>query len=479
MTNESDTPSWESARLIPVSGIRNAEEQERRATSALLAVLSAVDEFGLAIAKPYGAPKGRLQAYIEVSFELADGRSVRPDGLIQVTRGKRSWTALVEVKTGSNELNCEQIEAYLDLVKEQGFDCVITISNQIASIPGEHPVDVDKRKLRKVALHHLSWSRVLTEAVLQKSHRGVADPDQAWILGELIRYLEHPNAGSIDFCDMGEHWVGVRDAVKNGTLRYSDRKAIEVAGKWEELVSFVALRLGRKLGTDVQEVLAVKERKDIATRIANIVDAMVTRGLMPGAIRIPNTVGEIALSADLRAQQIVASVSIDAPKTGRATTRINWLLRQLKSTSSDVRLDSWGMRSRSSMSDLLGNVRKNRSLLIPVDNREIVSLTVSLTRPMGLKRSVGNRSFIDSVLDTLDDFYGNVVQHLQEWQPVAPKLERSEGEQIETKPVSSTGGDLTEPTENTIAEKEPASSDLLNPKLEPNKANSAEKKQRG
>ena len=32
MMNEPDTPSWESARLIPVSGIRNAEEQERRGT---------------------------------------------------------------------------------------------------------------------------------------------------------------------------------------------------------------------------------------------------------------------------------------------------------------------------------------------------------------------------------------------------------------------------------------------------------------
>ncbi|MHC4066753.1 MAG: hypothetical protein ACYSUI_19935, partial [Planctomycetota bacterium] len=66
MMNEPDTTSWESARLIPVSGIRNAEEQERRAASALLAVLAAVDEFGLAFTKPYGAPKGRLQAYIEV-----------------------------------------------------------------------------------------------------------------------------------------------------------------------------------------------------------------------------------------------------------------------------------------------------------------------------------------------------------------------------------------------------------------------------
>ncbi len=431
MMNELDTSSWESARLIPVSGIRNAEEQERRAASALLAVLSSVDEFGLAFAKPFGAMKGQFQTYIEIPFELGDGRSVRPDGLIHTIRGKRTWTALVEVKTGSNELKREQIEAYLDLAKEQGFDCVITVSNQIARIPGEHPVDVDKRKLRKVALHHLSWSRVLTEAVLQKSHRGVADPDQAWILGELIWYLEHPNAGAVDFSDMGEHWVGVRDAVKQGTLRHSDKKAVEIAGKWEELVSFVALRLGRQLGTDVQEVLSAKERKDVSVRIAHIVDAMATRGLMPGAIRIPNTVGDIALKADLRAQQIVVSLSLDAPKTGRTTTRINWLLRQLKTSSPDVRLDSWGMRSRSSMSDLLANVRNKPSLLVPLDNRELVSFTVSLTRPMGLKRSIGKRSFIDSVLDTLDDFYGDVVQHLQEWQPAAPKLQKNTVEETD------------------------------------------------
>ena len=431
MANELDTSSWETARLIPVSGMRNAEEQECRATSALLAVLASVDEFGMAFAKPCGALKGRFDAYIETLFEMDDGSTVRPDGLIRTVRGKRSWTALIEVKTGSNELNRDQIEAYLDLAKEQGFDCVITISNQIARIPGEHPVEVDKRKLRKVALYHMSWSRVLTEAVLQKSYRGVADADQAWILGELIRYLEHPNAGAVDFRDMGEHWVGVRDAVKNGTLRHSDKKAVEIAGKWEELISFAVLRLGRQLGTDVQEVLSTVERKDISIRIANIVDTMATRGVMTGAIRIPNTVGDIALRADLRAQQIVVSVSTDAPQTGRTTTRINWLLRQLKQSAPDVRLESWGMRSRSSMSDLLANVRNKQSLLIPSNNREIVSFTVSLIRPMGLKRSVGKRSFIDSVLDTIDDFYGDVVQHLQEWQPAAPKLEKNKVEEAD------------------------------------------------
>ena len=132
MNSEPETPAWEPARLIPVVGIGNAKEQEGRATSALLAVLSAVDEFGTAFTKPYGAPKKKLQTYTAVTFELAEGRKVRPDGLIRTSYGQRSWTALVEVKTSKNNLESAQIEAYLDLAKEQGFDCVITISNQIA-----------------------------------------------------------------------------------------------------------------------------------------------------------------------------------------------------------------------------------------------------------------------------------------------------------------------------------------------------------
>ncbi|MFK5922917.1 MAG: hypothetical protein QM496_12115 [Verrucomicrobiota bacterium] len=417
-----------------------------------------MDEFGLAFSKPYGAHKGKLQTYIETPFELADGLTVRPDGLIQIVRGKRSWTALIEVKTGTSELKKDQIESYLDVAKEQGFDCVVTISNQIARIPGEHPVTVDKRKVKKVALYHISWSRILTEAVLQKSHRGVADVDQAWILGELIRYLQHPNAGSIDFNDMGEHWVGVRDAVKHGTLRHADQKATEVAGKWEELVSFAVLRLGRKLGTDVQEVLTSKERADIGIRITNIIESMVNKSTLPGAVRIPNTVGDIALNVDLRGQQIITSISVKAPKTGRATTKINWLLRQLKSTSANVRVDSWAARSRTSMADLLGNVRNKPELLVPADNKEIVSFTVSLSRPMGMKRATGKNSFVDSVLGALDDFYADVVQHLREWQPAAPKLEKSAPVEVEPSPAPQPVApiEVSEPVEPETA----ASSDL-------------------
>src|SRR4051812_29350667 len=103
--------SWHQARLIPTSGINGADEQERRATSALLAVMSAVREFGRAMTQPFGAPAGVLETYVEVPFVWAEKKCF-PDGLIRVTRGQRSWTALVEVKTGTNDLATEQLETY-------------------------------------------------------------------------------------------------------------------------------------------------------------------------------------------------------------------------------------------------------------------------------------------------------------------------------------------------------------------------------
>jgi hypothetical protein len=74
-----------------------------------------------------------VQTFIEVPFHLGDSKFF-PDGLIRVSRGQRQWTALVEVKTGANELRADQLEHYLDIAREQGFDALITISNEIPRI---------------------------------------------------------------------------------------------------------------------------------------------------------------------------------------------------------------------------------------------------------------------------------------------------------------------------------------------------------
>jgi hypothetical protein len=57
---------------------------------------------------------------------------------------------------------------------------------------------------------------------MQKRHRGIEDPEQGWILGELIRYLQHPSSGAMLFDDMGPSWVAVREAVREGSLTRRD-----------------------------------------------------------------------------------------------------------------------------------------------------------------------------------------------------------------------------------------------------------------
>ncbi len=413
---------WHQARLIPTSGINGAEEQERRATSALLAVMSAVKEFGRTLTHRYGAPSGPLETFIEVPFLLGD-KKVFPDGLIRVSRGGRTWTALVEVKTGTNVLVADQLESYLDVAREQGFDALITISNEIPPIPGVHPTKVDKRKLRKVALHHLSWTRVLHEAVIQKEVRGVADPDQAWILGELIRYLEHPRSGALEFEDMGEAWVSVRNGVTAGTLRATDKGVDAVVARFDALMMFASLRLGRRLGTEVTPVLSRRELADPVLRSQALIATLVAQGQLSAVVRVPDTVGSLVVTADVRAGTVTCHVDVDAPREGRAMTRVNWLVRQLKEAPDAVRIEAFVAHGRgSSAAELLRDVRTNASLLTPDPRKELRSFRVAAVAPLGAKRGRGRGSFIDSVLEAVDGFYTDVMQNLRPWTANPPRL---------------------------------------------------------
>jgi hypothetical protein len=384
---------------------------------------------------PLGAPSGRVQTFIEVPFTLGTSR-IYPDGLIRVSRGSKTWTCLVEVKTGTNVLQAEQLENYLEVARDQGFDALLTLSNEIPPAADQHPTKVDRRKTKKVALHHLSWSQILTTAVMQKEHHGVADPDQAWILGELIRYLEHPRSGSLEFEDMGAAWVPVRDAVANGTLRPNDKLAPDVAARFDALLRYASLRLGRRLGTEVTPATpARKGGVEPGSRQQALVTSLATTGTMSGAIRVPNAVAPLHVSLDLRAGTVSCHVDLDAPKDGRPTTRVNWLVRQLKQAPDNVRLEAFAAYARGNGSAaLLRDVRENPALLVESSGKEIRSFRVALSMPLGPKRGRGRGCAIDSVLDTIEGFYGTVLGELKAWSGAPPKL-RDEPRELVEPPV--------------------------------------------
>jgi len=419
---------WEQARLIPVSGINGSEEQERRGVSALLAVVNSVREFGRSITAPLGAPGGVLTAYIEVPFTSGDKR-LRPDGLMQVKRGGTVWTALVEVKTGANELKAPQVEAYLDVAREQGFNAVLTISNQLAGAPGEHPLVIDGRRLRKVSLHHLSWSQILTEALVAQANKAVSDPDQAWILNEFIRYLQHPRSGAAEFEDMGASWVEVREAARSGSLRASDKGAMDVVRHYEQLMSFAAMLMCRELGVDVCPALSRSAIKDPDRRLQAATVALADSGILSGALRVPNAAAPIEVTADLRASRLSCSMTVDAPttSTSRAVTRVNWLVRQLRDSKPEVCIETITLRQRGKGTvSKLAELRETPKAAIDDPSREVRAFTISLSANAGTKRGKGRGSFVASVLNSVETFYAEVAQHIKPWTPPPVKVRDDE-----------------------------------------------------
>lgn len=426
-----DNSDWQTARLIPTSGIRGAVEQETRATSALLAVMTIVPDFARSLIGDAGAPAGRLDAYTETPFEDDDGNGLRPDGVLRVKRGGRVWTAIVEVKTGSTRLESDQIERYVRLAAREGFDAVITISNTFVAPSAPHPIRISSRILKKVQLHHWSWTHILTKAViLRKRHGDVSDPEQAWILDELIRYLEDERSGALAFEGLGNHWTSIRDAARAGTLRAGDNGLDDIVNRWDQFLRHLCLHLGRDLGTDVSVVISREHRRDPAKRTRDMIAMLATDNLLEGVLRIPDAAGDLRLTANLRARRIRASVEIQAPRSGYAKTRINWLVRQLPAAPDSVRIDaSYGRRV--STSELLGQVRaQSKVLLDPRDPRRTpTKFNIALERDMGSKGGRGQGSFVAAVEQLTQDFYRHVVQDLHTWVEPPPKLPDSDPEQ--------------------------------------------------
>ena len=94
---------------------------------------------------------------------MADGTTVRPDGVIRVARGGRTWTALLETKTGTNgHRRNQQVEGYRTPRASRSTRAAATLSNELTPIGGAHPLAVDKRKTQKVALHQSRGRRSCT-----------------------------------------------------------------------------------------------------------------------------------------------------------------------------------------------------------------------------------------------------------------------------------------------------------------------------
>jgi len=351
-----------------------------------------------------------------------------------VSYGKNCFTTLVEVKTGRNQLTKEQVKAYLKTARREKFDHVITISNQIAA-GGAHPVrGLGVNQNSRVKVTHWSWMRILATALRLKNHTGVDDPEQAWILGELVRYMQHEKSGVLPLAGMGEHWSSVRDSARAGTLNMRSEGVKEVAERIDEMHTFATLMLSTEIGEDV--VLRGREHNHPREKRVKAYQKRIVDGKAVNAtFRIPNTAGDIQTEIDLKAQQLTASIQVGAPENKRARGRIGWIISQLKSAGDDLVIDSFAKKARNPTSSaLVEDVRLDRTVLL--GDARVEPARFVIKRRVGMptaSRSGGrNPGFIDGYMDLLSQFYETVVQDLKAWRPPAPRTIRETAPELDS-----------------------------------------------
>lgn len=367
-----------------------------------------VREFGRELSRRCGAIGGTIETFVEPQFTRGE-KTIRPDGLIRVRRGTREWTALVEVKTSTATLTTDQVETYVELARDEGFDAVITVSNQLLSGSDDLPVAIDRRKLRKVALRHLSWDEIRSVAIHLSMHGKVEDATQRWILREFVRYLLHDQSKLHGFTDMGPDWVHVRDGVKNKTIHPRDRAADTVCRQFDQLIRHIGHDLSCLLGVDVQPVFP-RNRVDSTSRIQQLTDS----GVLFGSLRVPGTVGPLTLSMDLRTDKVSCSTTVDAARTTRATTAVRQLIRQIPDAPGKLLVQATAARATMPSRQVeIATLRDDPNVLVGSDERPPRRFTMTLTAGIGGRGGPARGNVVAATDSLITEFYRDVVQHLR------------------------------------------------------------------
>jgi hypothetical protein len=433
----------EVARLFPVLATTS---KEGRTTSIVLSSLSRVDEFGEALLSSIGIKLGKrsvVECFTEIVFKSEQIKADdRPDGLIVVRNGTREWRALVEAKVGNATLSTDQIEKYRAIAREQKCDAVITVSNEFAPSPQNHPLAEVRKSRSKIPVYHWSWMFILTNVDLLLAHEEIADTDQALLLNELRRFLSHDSAGVKGFEKMPPAWTEVNKLVSaGGKIPAKSDDAMKVIEAWHQETKDLSLILTRMTETYVRERLPRKHMSDPIQRQKDELNTLRDANQLTSILEITDAAAPLDIVADLSRRTIDVGMTLKAPEDKKSSkARLNWLLRQVPHDVPDgltVRCN-WPGRSEPTQfacSDLIGDpnlIDEGKSGL------QVLSFHIFSSKRLGA-RFTQQTNFIVDLEETVPKFYRDIGQNLTAWRKSAPKIkpERDDTEDVSVASISS------------------------------------------
>lgn len=433
--------SGQKARLIPVVADTS---KEGRAASILMSTLMAVPAFAASMLNTVGQRVGTrttIDCYTEVVLKGGPkDPKFRPDGLLVLETGRKTWTALIEAKIGRADLDAEQIQTYLQLAKSHGLDALITLSNQFTALPTHHPVRLGKGDQRGVELYHWSWMFVLTQAMLLLNDSDAVSGDQAYILSEMVRYFRHDSTGVSSFDRMNPEWPDLVSLIKSGAQPGKTSEAVQnTVASWHQETRDICLLLSRRLGHRVALKLSRAHKNNPVQRVKDDGEVLVSSQSLSATVDIPNAAAPMDIEASLIRRTISCSMRLAAPQDKKSSkARINWLVRQLtKCDYPDVLLRAhWPGRAPATQCTLAESREDPQALIGDNNNMAVHGLEVVLVRDLAGKFA-SRKKFVEALEDLVPAFYEHVGQFLHAWVPSPPKIEKSDP--MDEAPITDSG----------------------------------------
>ena len=433
MANKPDyLKQGEPARLIPV-----ASDKEVGAVSIVLSIIQSVPPFAEALISSIGQRVGirsKTECFTEVVFKKSPlNTEIRPDGLLIINIGNRSWKALIEAKIGNRQIEENQIVNYCQLAKLNGIDTVITISNQFAALPTHHPLKLNKRATSGINVYHWSWMYILTQAQLTLDDKEFKIPEQRYLLDEMIKYFEHEKVPVSSFDRMNKEWTDlVKMVQRRATLNKVSPEVQNSVAAWHQEQKDICLKLSRKLGRHVTLKLPRKHSEDQEQRLLDDSRELVENNTLQCTLEIPDAASPLSIIVDVRGRAVSCEMRVTAPKDKkRSSSRINWIVNQLSKVkeSDNVIIKAIWPKRASPTQAALSKLREEPTILISGNDSLLPQyFEVSMTKDMAGKFS-GAKTFIEQFEDAVPKFYEEVGQVLHNWISPPPKL-KSEPEEL-------------------------------------------------
>jgi hypothetical protein len=254
------------------------------------------------------------------------------------------------------------------------------------------------------------------------------DPEQRFILAEMVRFLKHDKSGIKTFDRMNREWKEVCQKVRTGVpMAKTSDEVRSTVGAWHQEQRDICLLLTRKLRTPVTLQMNRKEKNDPEHRLNVDSELLAQKHVLTATLEVPDAAAPIDIVVDLARRTLSCSMRIAAPADKKSTkARVNWLIRQLpKENTEGIQVTAeWLGRAMDTSAPV--DVLREDSNAIVGDNASRVPnwLRVSLVRDMAGKFS-GAKTFIEVTEAVIPDFYQRVGERLKAWVPAPPKLSKA------------------------------------------------------